>query len=62
MELVKKSGNYQIFKKRSGRYCVRGASGYLRGEDKTQLLLKAGLIRLPAAKAKPKPEAASEEA
>ncbi len=64
MEEVKKSGEYKIFKKRSGRYAVKTAAGkWLNGEEKTSLLLKEKLIKITAPKKKvepPKEEAAPE--
>lgn len=51
MELVKKSGDNEIFKKRSGRYAVKGASGaFLHGAEKIQVLSKEGLLKPPATK------------
>ena len=52
---------YIIEKKRSGRYAVIAKNGkYINGDEKTEILLKEGLIKKPAKKA-PAPEAAAEE-
>ncbi len=51
MELVKKSGDNEIFKKRSGRYAVKGANGsFLHGADKIKVLSQEGLLKPPAQK------------
>ena len=62
METVKKTAEYTILKKRSGRYAVRGAKKqWITGEDKVKILLAEKLIKAP----EPKPveeEASAEEA
>ena len=59
MKKLKKTGEYSIFQKRSGRYAVRAKNKqWIRGEDKTKLLLAEGLIQVP----EPKPTAPPEEA
>jgi hypothetical protein len=61
MELVKKAGDHQIFKKRSGRYAVKDANGaYVRGEDKIKVLSKEGLLKPPAKKKAAEGEAKAE--
>ena len=66
MELIKKTPEYKIFKKRSGRYAVQAASNganFLSGEAKAKVLLGEGLIQPPAQKKAPaaEPEAAPAE-
>lgn len=57
MELVKKSGEFTIYKKRSGRYAVQGANNaFLHGEEKVQVLLKEGLVKPQQKKAEAKAE------
>ncbi len=52
MQQVKKSGDYTIYKKKSGRYAVQGkAKQFLHGEDKTRILLAEALIEPPKPKA-----------
>jgi hypothetical protein len=54
---VKKTNDYSVFQKRSGRYAVRdNDKKWLHGEDKTKVLLGEGLIKLP----EPKPAAPAE--
>ena len=51
---------YTLQKKRSGRYAVIGKDGkYINGDAKTEILLKEGVIKKPAKKAK-KEETAEE--
>ena len=57
MQTTKKTKDYSILKKKSGRYAVLGADKqFVHGEAKAKILLKEGLIKL--SKAKPKAEAA----
>lgn len=50
MELVKKSGDHTIWKKRSGRYAVKtAANAFLHGEEKINILRAEGLQKPPAA-------------
>lgn len=57
MKKVKKTNEYSIFQKRSGRYAVRGSDKqWLHGEDKTKILLGEGLVKVP----EPKPAAPAE--
>lgn len=62
MENVKKTAEYTILKKRSGRYAVRGAKKqWITGEDKVKILLAEKLIQAP----EPKPveeEASADDA
>lgn len=67
METVKKTAEYTILKKRSGRYAVRGAKKqWITGEDKVKILLAEKLIKAPAPKPveeePPAEEAAESEA
>ena len=53
MEVVKKTGEYTILKKRSGRYGVRSPNNrWVNGEEKMKILIKEGLIKevIPAKK------------
>ncbi len=60
METVKKTDDYTIVKKRSGRYGVRrNDNKWINGEEKVKVLLEAGLIEVKL-KA-PEPEAAPAE-
>ena len=61
MESVKKTDEYEILKKRSGRYAVRGADRkWVSGDEKVKILLAEKLIKLDPPK-KPEPEPAEEE-
>ena len=65
MEVVKKSGDYKIFKKRSGRYGVKSKDGkWVNGAQKAEILNKEGLIKVSVKKAAPveEPPAAEPEA
>lgn len=56
MEIVKQTEEYQIVKKRSGRYGVRRIDRtWLSGEEKVKVLIAEGLIKAP--EPKPEPEA-----
>ncbi len=59
MEVVKKTGEYTVYKKKSGRYGVQGSNKkWINGEEKIKILLAEGLIKTTA----PKPaEAPAEE-
>ncbi len=68
MQHVKKSKEYTVYKKTSGRYAVMDANcAYIRGDAKTKILVKEGLIKhdLPKPKAEkadaPAAEAKKEE-
>lgn len=54
MQKVKKLNDFDIFKKRSGRHAVINSKtkGLLKGQEKIDVLLKAGLIKLTPPKAK----------
>jgi hypothetical protein len=66
MEIVKTTEEYQIIKKRSGRYGVRRTNRkWVNGEEKTKILIAEGLMKAPSPKPEPEPEeeaAAGEEA
>lgn len=52
MEIVKKTEEYQIVKKRNGRYGVRRADRkWVTGEDKMKILIAEGLVKAPEPKA-----------
>lgn len=58
MESVKKTKDFIIYKKRSGRHAVLDMNqNFIKGEDKTKILLKEGLIKLSPKKKKEEPAA-----
>jgi len=63
MEAIKKTKEYQIFKKRSGRHAILNTQNqWLKADEKTKILLKEGLIKLTPAKKKEEAAAPAEEA
>ena len=64
MEIVKKTDEYTIIKKRSGRFGVKNAQGrWVNADDKVKILLGESLIKASVAAPKDEPqEAAAEEA
>lgn len=65
MEVVKKTGEYTIYKKKSGRYGVQGSNKkWINGDEKIKILLGEGLIKTTAPKPAEAPaeEPAAEEA
>lgn len=59
MKAIKKTPEYTIYKKGSGRHAVKNAKKELvHGEEKTRILLAEGLIK--RAEAQPKAEAPAE--
>ena len=51
MELVKKTDNYTIYKKRSGRYAVQNKDKkYLTEKEKVEILLAEKLIKISPSK------------
>ncbi len=57
MKVIKKTAEYTVSQKRSGRYAVTGADGSaINAEEKTKILLAEELIKLTEPKA-PEPEA-----
>ena len=62
MEIVKETEEYQIVKKRSGRYGIRKSDrSWVTGEDKVKILLAEGLIKLSEPTKAPEPEETPEE-
>ena len=62
MELIKKTDNYTIYKKRSGRYAVQNKDKkYLTEKEKVEILLTEKLIKISPSK-KPVEEAPAAEA
>jgi len=60
MQQVKKTKDYTIFQKHSGRYAVRGNDKqWIHGDEKARILLDESLIPAPLTKA-PAPEAPAE--
>jgi hypothetical protein len=60
MEVVKKTENYVIVKKRSGRYGVKSAAGkWINGAEKTNILVEAGLVKAAPVKAPEETEEAA---
>jgi hypothetical protein len=60
MQQVKKTEDFTIFQKRSGRYAVQGKDKkWINGDNKTRILLDAALIKPPLTKA-PEPESLAE--
>ena len=57
MKQAKKTAEYTIFKRRDGRYAVKGAnSKWVNGDEKVSILQKEGLAK------KPEPKKAEEPA
>jgi len=53
MEVVKESDSFTIFKKRSGRFGVQTKKGaWISGDEKTKILVEAGLVKTGLAKPK----------
>jgi len=62
MQAVKRTKDFTIFKKRSGRYAVRASNkSWIHGDDKLKILGEAGLAVVAKKKAPP-PEPAAEPA
>ncbi|MBD2860133.1 hypothetical protein IB286_14105 [Spongiibacter sp. KMU-158] len=62
MKTVKETESYAILQKRNGRYAVRAKGRkWLNADEKVQVLLEAGLIKLTEPKPA-EPEAVAEEA
>ncbi|MBK1724963.1 hypothetical protein [Thiocystis violacea] len=64
MQHVKKTADYNIYQKKSGRYAVKGKDKkWINGEQKQAILVAEALITLPEPKAAaPEPEAETEAA
>ena len=63
MEVVKETGDFKIYKKRSGRFAVKATSGkWINGAEKVKVLVDAGLIQAAIPKKEePAAEPAAEE-
>lgn len=65
MQQVKKTAEYTLFKKKSGRYAIKGKDKkWINGEAKQEILVAEKLVTLPepkAAPAEPEAEATAEE-
>tara|TARA_R110001592_G_scaffold362635_1_gene677490 strand:+ start:66648 stop:66929 length:282 start_codon:yes stop_codon:yes gene_type:complete len=60
MKVLKKTDDYTVYQKRSGRYAVVGADKKnINGEDKVKILVAEGLVKLAVA-AVPEPEVVEE--
>ena len=60
MKAVKKSSEYTVYQKRSGRYAVKNSGRkWVNGDDKVKILVAEGLIEAPKVK---EPEPAEGEA
>jgi len=59
MKVVKKTNEYAVMKKRSGRYAVMGADKkYVNGDAKIAILVAEGLVEAPKKAEEPAAEAA----
>ena len=57
MEIVKETEEYQIVKKRSGRYGIRKRDrSWVTGDEKGKILVSEGLIKLTESTKEPEPE------
>jgi len=58
MNVVKKTAEYKIIRRRDGRYAVKGAFGKpVNGDEKVAILRAEGFLKTP----EPKPEPVAEE-
>ena len=63
MKVVMRTGDYTIYRKRNQRYAVRNRNKqWVRGEDKTAILLAHNLMEAPVPKAPDHPEPTPGEA
>ncbi|EGV31389.1 hypothetical protein ThidrDRAFT_2011 [Thiorhodococcus drewsii AZ1] len=63
MQQIKKTAEYTLFQKKSGRYAVKDKNKqWISGEAKQQILVDEKLITLPEPKAAPEPETEASEA
>jgi len=62
MQQIKKTADYTIYQKKSGRYAIKGKDKqWVHAEDKTRILTAEQLIKPPMPKAPaPEPEPATE--
>ncbi|WP_372747400.1 hypothetical protein [Litorivivens sp.] len=62
MEIVKRTSEYTIVKKRNGRFGVQGKGrSWINAEEKVRILKDAGLIKAPEPKPAEPEEAPAEE-
>lgn len=62
MQVVARTDEYTIYKRRDARYAVKARSGgWINGDEKVAVLRTHDLIKAPAPKAEPEPEAAEPE-
>ena len=62
MELVKKVGDSKVYKKKSGRFGVQSKNRkWINGDDKTAILVEAGLVKVSKASPKPIEEVSESE-
>lgn len=63
MELVKKTDDYVIYKKKTSRYAIKdSARNWVNGDEKTKILLAEKLITAPTPKQKVEEAPAEPEA
>lgn len=63
MEIVKETEEYQIIKKRSGRYGIRKTDrSWVSGDEKVKILVAEGLLKVAAPKEEPPAEEPPAEA
>lgn len=63
MKLIKKTAEYSIYQRGDERYAVKNADkNPVNGDEKVQILLAEGLIKVTEPKAPAEPEPAEEEA
>jgi hypothetical protein len=54
MQQIKKTADYTLYQKKSGRYALKGRNKkWINGEEKQRILVEEKLITLPEPKAKP---------
>jgi len=54
MKEIKSVGEYKIYEKKSGRYAIKDVNKkFINGEEKTKILVSAGLITVPEPKPAP---------
>jgi len=63
MQAIKKTAEYRIYQKKSGRYAVknRQTKRWVNGEEKQGILVAEALVTLPRPKAPAAPEAPAED-
>jgi hypothetical protein len=63
MEVVKKTDQFTIFKKKSGRFAVKSNKNkWINGNDKVKILVSENLLKVALPAEKPAEEAPAEEA